>query len=68
MLKDNSKRLYIKKVMEKNLPKDKKFKRSIKELCKTELSSTPMRIEKVLSVLSLAKVRSSKDGMKDLPV
>ena len=67
MLKDNSKRLSIKLVQDNHPKKDNKYSPPIKVLFKMAPSSTPIKIEIILSASYSDKAVSSRDGIKDSP-
>jgi hypothetical protein len=56
--------MYIKKVRAISHKKDRKYLQPTRVLFKMELSSTPIRIERILSVLYSDKAESSKVGTK----
>ena len=66
LLKENLPNMFIRKEKVNFLKKDKKYLQLIKVHFKMALSSTQMKIEKIHSVLYLAREESSKVGTKAL--
>jgi len=64
--KGNSPSTSIRKARAISHKKDRKYLQPTRVLFKMELSSTPIRIDRILSVLYLDKVESSRVGTKDL--
>ena len=66
-MKDNSKKSYIKLEQDNHPKRDNKYSPPTKVPFKMALSSTPIKIEKILSTSYSDKAVSSRDGIRDLP-